>query len=95
LFSTASIENKKAKSSIAKLSVLKKEISPIKILRYPEKVTKKVVSKLDALLSKINKRNDFHGSLLVAKKGKIIYNNQVGTSDFRKKEPLNEHSVFS
>lgn len=94
LFSTASIENKKAKSSIAKLSVLKKEISPIKILRYPEKVTKKVVSKLDALLSKINKRNDFHGSLLVAKKGKIIYNNQVGTSDFRKKEPLNEHSVF-
>ena len=94
LFSTASIENKNAKNSIAKLSVSKKEISPIKILCYPEKVTKNVVSKLDALLSKINKRNDFHGSLLVAKKGKIIYNNQVGTSDFRKKELLNEHSVF-
>lgn len=66
----------------------------ILIERYSELETQKVSHKLDSLLQRINKRHDFHGSLLVAKNGKILYNNQIGYADFKKKEPLNEASVF-
>ena len=61
---------------------------------YPIDVTQKVSNKLDSLLQRINKRHDFHGSVLVAKNGKIVYNNQVGYADFRKKELLNKTSLF-
>ena len=67
---------------------------PIVIERFPENKTKKVTQKLDLLLKRINKRHDFHGSLLVAKNGKLLYSNQVGYKDFRKKEQLNEESAF-
>ncbi|MET2985994.1 serine hydrolase domain-containing protein [Aureibaculum conchae] len=68
--------------------------SPILIEKYPLKQTKKVSNKLDSLLHRINKRHDFHGSLLVAKNGKILYDSHVGYANFKKKEPLNERSVF-
>ena len=61
---------------------------------YPEEITKNVSKKLDSLLKRINKRHDFHGSVLVAKNNKIIYNNQVGYADFRRKVPLEKESVF-
>jgi len=67
---------------------------PVIIERHPKAETQKVSHKLDSLLQRINKRHDFHGSLLVAKNGKILYSNQIGYADFRKKEPLNETSVF-
>jgi len=70
------------------------EETPILIKRFTEKETEKVSHKLDLLLQRINKRHDFHGALLVAKNGKILYSNQVGYKDFRKKEQLNEESVF-
>jgi CubicO group peptidase (beta-lactamase class C family) len=70
------------------------EESPILIERYPEKETKDVRHKLDSLLKRINKRHDFHGAILVAKNGKIVYNNQVGFADFKRKIPLNKASVF-
>ena len=75
-------------------STLMKEEKPFIIERYPEAVTQNVGNKLDSLLNKINKIQDFHGSLLVAKNGKILYSNQVGYADFYKKETLNEASVF-
>jgi CubicO group peptidase (beta-lactamase class C family) len=68
--------------------------SPLLIERYPLVETKKVSHKLDSLLQRINKRQDFHGSLLVAKNGKVLYDNHIGYADFKKKEPLNEGSVF-
>lgn len=71
-----------------------KEEQPVLIERFSEKETEKVSKKLNALLKNINKRHDFHGSLLVAKKGKILYSNQVGYKDFRKKELLNGKSAF-
>jgi len=67
---------------------------PILTERFSERETQKVRHKLDLLLQRINKRQDFHGSLLVAKNGKIVYNNQVGYKDFRKKELLDEKSAF-
>jgi len=66
----------------------------IEIEYYPVEKTQRVSSKLDSLLKRINKRHDFNGAVLVAKNGKILYNNQVGYADFRKKEPLNESSIF-
>ncbi|GGK49061.1 MULTISPECIES: serine hydrolase domain-containing protein [Flavobacteriaceae] len=67
---------------------------PILEKKYPIEITQKVSNKLDSLLQRINKRHDFHGSVLVAKNGKIVYNNHIGFADFRKKEPLNKTSLF-
>ncbi|UMB53464.1 beta-lactamase family protein [Lutibacter sp. A64] len=67
---------------------------PISLEYYPLEKTKKVNHKLDSLLQRINKRQDFNGSVLVAKNGKIVYNNQVGYADFRKKQPINKTSLF-
>jgi len=70
------------------------EEKPILVERYSESKTQKVSHKLDSLLKRINKRHDFHGSILVAKNGKILYDNHIGYADFRKKELLNKASVF-
>lgn len=66
----------------------------VSIPYYSKKRTEKVHYKLDSLLFRINKRHDFHGAVLVAKKNKIVYNNQIGYADFRKKQPLVEESAF-
>lgn len=63
-------------------------------VQYPKELRKKVNDELDSLLQKINKSYDFHGALLVAKSGKIVYKNQIGYADFKNKEPLNEASLF-
>jgi len=61
---------------------------------YPKNATIKVRSKLDSLLKRIHKRHDFHGAVLVAKNKKIVYQNHIGTADFKKKTLLNKESVF-
>jgi CubicO group peptidase (beta-lactamase class C family) len=71
-----------------------KEEAHISIERYPSDVTKDVGLKLDSLLERINKKEDFHGSILVAKGRKILYQNAVGFADFQNKIPLDESSVF-
>tara|TARA_R110001583_G_scaffold130894_1_gene282624 strand:- start:4331 stop:5524 length:1194 start_codon:yes stop_codon:yes gene_type:complete len=74
--------------------VLIKKEKHIALERYPEKETQNVSHKLDLLLQRIHKRNDFNGSILVAKHGKILYSNQIGFADFSKKEPLSKTSLF-
>jgi len=76
------------------IGALNEKEQSIIIERYSKTETKKVSHKLDSLLQRINKRHDFHGSLLVAKNGKIVYNNQIGYANFNNKEPLKESSVF-
>lgn len=66
----------------------------ISIEHYPYRVTKDVSHKLDSLLKRINKRHDFHGAILVAKNEKIVYKNQIGYADFKKKIPINDESAF-
>lgn len=61
---------------------------------YSKNSTKNVSHKLDSLLNRINKRHDFHGAVLVAKNKKIVYQNQVGYADFRKKTLINSESTF-
>lgn len=89
-------ESVKIDKQLSHRAPIKKSIEeqPILIERFSEKETEKVSQKLDLLLKRINKRHDFHGALLVAKKGKIVYSNQVGYKDFRKRELLDENSVF-
>ena len=95
IISTNSITSKHKEVLKAKpITTLTEKEKSNKIERYPKTKTEKVSHKLDSLLQRINKRHDFHGSLLVAKNGKIVYNNQVGYADFKNKEPLNEASVF-
>ena len=66
----------------------------IPVEHYSKNSTKIVGHKLDALLNQINKRHDFHGGILVAKDKKVVYQNQIGYADFRKKTTLNSESVF-
>ena len=66
----------------------------IPVEHYSKNSTKIVGHKLDSLLNRINKRHDFHGGILVAKDKKVVYQNQIGYADFRKKTPLNSESVF-
>ena len=64
------------------------------ITKYPKSQTENVSKKLDSVFKRINKRHDFHGSILVAKNGKLIYNNTYGYADFGKKTKLDKNSIF-
>ena len=88
------ISKKSETAPFTVIEVVEEVDTPVLIERHPDAKTQKVSHKLDSLLQRINKRNDFHGSLLVAKNGKILYNNCIGFADFGKKKPLNEASVF-
>ena len=66
----------------------------IPVQHYSKNSTKNVSHKLDSLLNRINKRHDFHGAVLVAKNKKIVYQNQVGYADFRKKTLITGKSIF-
>ncbi|WP_298286883.1 serine hydrolase [Lutibacter sp.] len=94
ILSTSKKENlKEDKTENVITSTVKKQIAH-QIKKYPAKQTKKVSQQLDSLLQRINKRHDFHGSLLIAKDGKILYEKQIGYADFRKKDSLNASSIF-
>ena len=95
MFITSSSSSKEGAEVITTaIKTQPKEKSPIIIERYPEKATKDVRHQLDSLLKRINKRDDFHGAVLVAKGKKILYQNEIGFADFRNKNPINEASVF-
>ena len=63
-----------------------KKVTGVVVKAYNDKQTLFVREKIDSLLERIHKRYDFHGAVLVAKKGKILYKNQIGYADFRKKK---------
>ena len=62
--------------------------------KFPESVTESVSKKLDSVFKRLNKRHGFHGSVLVAKNGKLIFNNEYGYADFKTKTKLNNKSTF-
>ena len=45
-------------------------------------------AQINALMSELNKGGQFNGSILVAKAGKLIYENGFGYADFNKKIPF-------
>jgi len=66
----------------------------VPLVFYPEETTRKVSGKLDSLFTRFNKRHDFHGSVIIAKNGKVLFKNHYGFADFRQKTKINDHSVF-
>lgn len=92
-FETTSNKQPEVPAKSISLNTSEEEKS-ILIEKYSSSDTKKVNHALDSLLRRINKRHDFHGSILVAKNEKIVYSNQIGYADFRKKEPLSNESIF-
>ena len=80
VFSLISITSASKNEIIVKKEVPEKQLKELSfapIVQYSENATKKVRSKLDSLLKRIHKRHDFHGTILVAKDEKIIYQNQI------------------
>lgn len=65
-----------------------------KVEKYNFEATRKVSHKLDSLLTRINKRHDFHGSVLVAKNDKLLYSNHIGIANFQKKTKIDDSSIF-
>ncbi len=61
---------------------------------YPDSLTFEVTEKIDSTFNRANKNYDFHGSILVAKNGKLIYTNEYGYGDFKNKIKLNSNSAF-
>jgi len=64
------------------------------ISKYSEALTADVSKKLDSVFKRLNKRQDFHGSVLVAKNGKILFTNEYGYANFRKKIKIDKNSTF-
>lgn len=58
------------------------------------KAQKVMAGKLDKLFSDLNKKRLFNGSVIVARSGKIIYQNALGISDKSSKILLSDTSMF-
>ncbi len=69
-------------------------VKEFKIIEHSKEQTHKVSRKLDSLMNRINKRHDFHGSILVAQNGKLIFSEQYGYANFKKKTTIDDASVF-
>ena len=78
-------------ASVADIESIEKEIiMPF----YPEEATQKVSKKLDSVFNRYNKRFDFHGSILVAKNGKLLFNKEYGYANFKEKTKIDKYSAF-
>ena len=88
--SISTSNNLKYKEKAIKIKKNKGSVIP----KYAPEITKDVSKKLDSVLKRIHKRNDFNGSVLVAKNGKVIFNDHYGYADFRNKTRLNDHSIY-
>ena len=94
MFSTKKSDTSIIEEELTEIPVSIEAKLPALIERHPKKESQKITRKLDSLLKRINKRHDFHGAVLVAKNGKVLYDNQIGYADFRQKELLNKTSTF-
>jgi CubicO group peptidase (beta-lactamase class C family) len=61
---------------------------------HPAELTREVNRKLDSTFERFNKRHDFHGSVLVAKNGKIVFKDHYGYADFRARTEIDDNSLF-
>ena len=55
---------------------------------FPKELSATVEHKLDSMFTRFNKRYDFHGSVLVAKEGKILFKNHYGYADFKERSEI-------
>ena len=81
------------KDFLEKTTELRKNIN-IPLAYHPAALTRQVNQKLDSTFLRFNKRNDFHGSVLVAQGGKVIFKQHYGYSNFKEKTKIDDNSVF-
>lgn len=55
---------------------------------------KTTAQKLDSLFTRANKRLGFHGSVLIAQEGKLIFHDQYGLADFQTQTALTDTHAF-
>ena len=60
------------------------------LLVHPEKLSKEI----DAFVEKLHRTRQFNGNVLVARKGKIIYERAIGWADYLHRDSLKINSVF-
>lgn len=66
------------------------ELDSLALLYNPSEADRQI----DSFMQNLHKRSGFNGNVLIAKKGKIIYENSFGWADYLKKDSLNIHSRF-
>ncbi len=89
-----STSNSTGLNLISKTKTTAKKKDKEGIPKYPAALTENVSFKLDSVFKRYNKRQDFHGSVLVAKNGKLIFSKQYGYADFGKKIKLDNQNTF-
>lgn len=53
------------------------------------------IALIDAFVAAKRKHHNFNGNVLIAEKGRIIYNKSAGFADFKTRQPLSDRSVFN
>ncbi len=81
------------KDFLDKTTELRKNVN-IPLAYYPANLTREVHQKLDSTFQRFNKRHDFHGSVLVAKGGKVVFKKHYGYANFKEKTKIDDNSLF-
>ncbi len=81
------------KDFLEKTTELRKNVN-IPLAYHPAALTREVNQKLDSTFQRFNKRHDFHGSVLVAQGGKVIFKQHYGYANFKEKSKIDDNSVF-
>ncbi len=81
------------KDFLEETTELRKNVN-IPLSYHPEELTREVSEKLDETFQRFNKRHDFHGSVLVAKAGKVVFKQHYGYANFKEKTKIDDSSLF-
>lgn len=73
-----------------KRTVTEAELDSIALIYNPEKADRRI----DDFIMRLHQRSGFNGNVLVAKKGKIIYEKAIGWADHLHRDSLKINSVF-
>src|SRR5690606_17067717 len=79
-----------AESKRVKIEEEQKITDSIRLVYSPENADKRI----DEFMKKLHSRSAFNGNVLIAKKGKIIYQNSFGWADYLRRDSLTIDSQF-
>jgi CubicO group peptidase (beta-lactamase class C family) len=96
VFITPGCSKKAAKTPVQLTEcIADSRLTPAEEARIRKKIhAKEKALALDSLFKKKAKSQGFNGSVLIAQKGVILYQNVFGFADFNTKDPLNLNSAF-
>jgi len=79
-----------AESKRIKAEEEQKVTDSVRLIYNPEKADKRI----DEFMQKLHSRSAFNGNVLIAKKGKVIYQNSFGWADYLHRDSLTINSQF-